>query len=360
MENAASNVIFDLRLIREDAHREASSTSTPSKRVTKPFNSLVLAQQEKNKRDKYIRDRLSKEKRQEQHRHEKREEYFNKAMNHRKLPTGAQKQHRNKKTMSSAFFQFMRPISSAFSSDSVVTAGAKRTPEELDFTPASKPILVLSVAEARIAQFINNERSFTFLLDTEDGGHYLLQTVNKKEMMKWITKVNHVAKVAAKRRLTYLGNNAHTQLAEHLTMRPQTGSHDTAGEPIEALLTDLAHILIVFGVDLQSLILRESRGDPQRGMIPLFLEQCMNEVETRGLSEVGICEYSSCGYICSIRRQVFRPYRGSDIGDQCTEGSLQSRRVTHHQLDRRLCCVRCDQVVFPYSSRPRHPCILVL
>lgn len=223
-------------MIREDAHREASSTGTPSKRVPRPFNSLVVAQQEKNKRDKYIRDRLGKEKRQEQHRHEKREEYFNKAMNYRKLPTGGQKQHRNKKTMSSAFLQFMRPISSAFSSDSVVTAGTKRTPTELDFTPAGKPILVLSVAEARIAHFINNERSFTFVLDTEDGGHYLLQALDKKEMMKWITKVNHVSKVAAKRRLTYLGNNANPQLAEHLSMRPQTGSHDTAGESVDKSL----------------------------------------------------------------------------------------------------------------------------
>lgn len=222
--------MLDVRIIREDALREASTGGTPSKKILRPFNTLVAAQQEKNKRDRYIRDRLSKERRQEQYRHQQREDHFNKAMNPRKTPTGAQKQHRNKKTMSSAFFQFMRPISSAFSSDSLVAAGMKRTPAELDFTPASKPILVLSIAEARIAQFINNERSFTFQLDTEDGGHYLLQALDKKEMMKWINKINHVTKIAAKRRLTYLGNNATPHSADHLLTRPKTGSHNTAGK----------------------------------------------------------------------------------------------------------------------------------
>jgi hypothetical protein len=48
---------------------------------------------------------------------------------------------------------------------------------------------------------------------------------------------------------------------------------------------------IVFGVDLQFLIRREADGDPQPGAIPLVVEQCINEVEGRGLTEVGICEY---------------------------------------------------------------------
>jgi hypothetical protein len=191
---------------------------------------LVIAQQEKNKRDRHLRDRLSKEKRYEQQR-DKREEHLQKTMQQGKPQTAAQKQHRNKKSMSSAFFQFMRPISSAFSSDSLYTAGMKRSPAELDFTPANKPALVLSVAEAQVAQFINNERSFTFQLDTEDGGHFLLQAQNKKDMVQWINKINHVAKTAAKRRLTYMGNNAKLQLSDHLSSRPKTGSHDpTAGK----------------------------------------------------------------------------------------------------------------------------------
>ena len=215
IEQEASYIQFDHRLIREDAIREAGSDGAhPNKRIPRPFNLLVFAQQEKYKRDKYARDRLSKEKKLEQHRHEKREDYLNKAMHSSKPSSGVSKAHRNKKSMSSAFFQFMRPISSAFTSDTAIPSGPKRTAEELDFVPAGKPALVLSLADCRVAQFINNERSFTFQLDTEDGGHYLLQAMGKKDMTKWMNKISHVAKTAAKRRLTYLGSNAN--LAEQL------------------------------------------------------------------------------------------------------------------------------------------------
>lgn len=215
IEHEASYLQFDHRLIREDAIREAGNDGAhPTRRIPRPFNILVLAQQEKYKRDKYARDRLSREKKQEQHRHEKREDYLNKAMHSSKPSLGVSKAHRNKKSMSSAFFQFMRPISSAFISETTIPSGQKRTAEELDFTPTGKPALVLSLADCRVAQFINNERSFTFQLDTEDGGHYLLQAMGKKDMMKWMNKISHVAKTAAKRRLTYLGNNPN--LAEQL------------------------------------------------------------------------------------------------------------------------------------------------
>ena len=215
IEQETSYIQFDHRLIREDAMREAGSDGAhPNKRTPRPFNLLVLAQQEKYKRDKYARDRLSREKRQEQYRHEKREDYLNKAMHNSKPSSSVSKAHRNKKSMSSAFFQFMRPISSAFTSDTTFAPAPKRTAEELDFAPTGKPALVLSLADCRVAQFVNNERSFTFQLDTEDGGHYLLQALGKKDMTKWMNKISHVAKTAAKRRLTYLGSNAN--LAEQL------------------------------------------------------------------------------------------------------------------------------------------------
>lgn len=215
IEQEASYLQFDHRLIREDAVRDAGSDGAHmNRRIPRPFNLLVLAQQEKYKRDKYARDRLSREKKQEQHRHEKREDYLNKAMHSSKPSLSVSKAHRNKKSMSSAFFQFMRPISSAFTSETPIPSGQKRTAEELEFTPTGKPALVLSLADCRVAQFINNERSFTFQLDTEDGGHYLLQAIGKKDMMKWMNKISHVAKTAAKRRLTYLGNNPN--LAEQL------------------------------------------------------------------------------------------------------------------------------------------------
>ena len=50
----------------------------------------------------------------------------------------------------------------------------------------------------------------------------------------------------------------------------------------------------VFGVDLQFLLKREALGgEVQPGAIPSMIEQCLNEIERRGLTEVGICKSHS-------------------------------------------------------------------
>jgi len=101
-----------------------------------------------------------------------------------------------------------------------------------------------------------------------------LQMTTKAEMKKWIRTIDHVSKTAAKRRLTYIGNSAKPQLADHIHDRPTTASRDPTA---------------VFGVELEFLLQRESGGNPvPPGTVPSFLEKCLLEVETRGLTEVGI------------------------------------------------------------------------
>jgi hypothetical protein len=168
---------------------------------------------------------MQREKSAEQSRFEKQEEVVNKAMRP-KQPNA--RQHRNKKSMSSLFGTFMRPLSTAFGAE-VHTPGIKRSPSELDFTPSGKPSLVLNLVDARCTQFINTERSFTFQVDTEDGGHYLLQALNKKEMTRWIATIDKAAKTAAQRRLTYTGSPK-PQVEDHM-QRQSTSSRDpSAGE----------------------------------------------------------------------------------------------------------------------------------
>jgi GTPase-activating protein BEM2 len=219
---------FDHRGIRDEAQREAMQTNaaTSAKKVARPFYKLVASQIEKNRRDKNLRDRLIKERRLEESRNFRREDLFNKAMQPRKTGEISQKQRRNKKSMSLAFMHFMRPISSAFVSENLHPPGMKRSPSELDFAPSGKPSLVLSLVEARVAQFINNERSFTFQLDTEDGGHYLLQAVDKKDMLKWMDTISRVGNMATKRRLTYLENSPKPQPSDHIHNHPTTASRD--------------------------------------------------------------------------------------------------------------------------------------
>lgn len=242
IEKEQSPLYFDHRGIRDEAQKEALhaqvSGSISAKKIIRPFQRLVFAQQEKNKRDKYLYDRLSKDKKQEQLRIERRDDYLNKAMRPRKPSPQVQKQHRTKKSYSSAFFHLMRPISSAFT-DSTHGLMMKKSPAELDFLPSGKPSLVLSVVDGKVTHVLNNERSYVFQLDTEDGGHYLLQAISKPEMIKWIDQINKVSQVAAKRRLTYLGNSPKPQLADHIhdhVGTPLASKHPTAGKAPEVFV----------------------------------------------------------------------------------------------------------------------------
>ena len=42
---------------------------------------------------------------------------------------------------------------------------------------------------------------------------------------------------------------------------------------------------IVFGVELEFLLRRDAESDE----VPVIIEQCLSEVESQGLSEIGIC-----------------------------------------------------------------------
>lgn len=292
MEKELSHLQFDARSIKEEAVREGAHANvngtSSSKKVARPFQRVAASQIEKNRRDKSLRDRLIKEKRLEQQRNDRREDVLNKAMRGKKATTGNQK-HRPKKSMS-VLMQFMRPISTAFTTDG--PPAVKRTPEELDFIPTNKPAHVLSLVDVHIAQFINNERSFIFQLNTDDGGHYLLQAMNKRDMLNWIDIINRISNDAAKRRLTYQGNSPKPQLSDHLLNRPSVASRDpTAGKNV-VIDTSIStqYSFIVFGVDLQFLLMREAgKGEVQQGIIPSIIERCLQEVEDRGLTEVGIC-----------------------------------------------------------------------
>ncbi|KAG6849126.1 hypothetical protein H0H93_011142 [Arthromyces matolae] len=269
LNNVEKEVIllqFDHRGIKEEALREATlAPALSTRKLSRPFQRILVVQLEKNRRDKNLRSRLQKEKLHEQSRLEKRDDMLNRAMRPRKP---SQKQHRNKKSMS-ALFHFMRPISSAFGADLPSSPIIKKTATELDFVPSGKPSLVLSLVDARVAQFINNERPFTFQLDTEDGGHYLLQAMNKRDMTKWIETISKVATMAAKRRLTYLGPKP--QLADHIH------SHIVPSRDPKA----------VFGVELDFLLQREAEDGPaEPGAIPFVIEQCLSEVEAMQLDNL--------------------------------------------------------------------------
>lgn len=225
---------FDSRLLRDDAYYESLNVPSPtphSKRNQRPFLKIIQAQQEKCKRDKYLRERLLREKKAEQYRTDKREDDLNKAMQLRHPTSQSIKHQRSRRTMSSAFFHLMRPLSSAFSStDNLYAPMQRKTAAELDFQPNGKPTLVISLVGATVSPFINNVRLYTFHLTTEDGGRYLLQAATRSALASWLTSISQTAKSSTAKRLTYIANPPKPQISDHLQIPSQTATrHPTAG-----------------------------------------------------------------------------------------------------------------------------------
>lgn len=65
-------------------------------------------------------------------------------------------------------------------------------------------------------------------------------------------------------------------------------------------------MLAVFGVELDFLIQREAKGEePLPGAVPRLLEQCLSEIETRGLQEVGLYRIPGASSAIAALRQEF-------------------------------------------------------
>lgn len=235
MQREVFQTPLDLRTLKDEANRELAQPTAHnpvSKRSVRPFQRITVMQQEKLKFDKNLRDRLSKEKRIEQQKSDKREHDINRAMKQKASAPAGQKHDRGRKSMSSAFFKVVRPLSTAFYYEkSHETPRIRRTASELDFTPANKTTLVINVADARVAPFINDQRSFVFQLDTEDGGHYLLQAMSANDMSAWTKAIIKIARSTAQKRLTYLGSPNHSPLFD-IQEEPSTTSsrHLNSGE----------------------------------------------------------------------------------------------------------------------------------
>jgi len=290
---------YDNRVLRDDAYYEslnAGSLTPHSRKNQRPFIKIVQSQQDKCKRDRTLRDRLLREKKAEQQRTDKREEDLHKAMNHSQPNPQSIKHQRSRRTMSSAFFHLMRPLSSAFSSTDNLYI-QRRTAKALEFEPTSKPSLVISLAGATVTPYINNVRLYTFHLTTEDGGQYLLQSSTRSTLDSWITAISQTAKAYTAKRLTYIATPPKPQLSDHIQMPSQTARrHPTA----------------VFGVELDFLLQREA-GDNEVavGALPRILEQCLSEIEAHGLQEVGLYRIPGASSAIATMRRKFDS--GNDV-----------------------------------------------
>lgn len=195
------NIEVSVQAAKDEAQRETLYTppSYGTRRVLRPFQALVGAQTEKNRRDRSYRDRLAKERKLEQQKHDRREQDLDRAMNPIKPAIGG-KHQRSKRSMSSMslFFRAVRPLSTAWGSERTPTR--HRTASELDFPISGKPSLVLSLNDAQATVIESDERPCLFQLFTEDGGRWLIQATTLPELELWIQAIS----VASRKRSTYI------------------------------------------------------------------------------------------------------------------------------------------------------------
>ncbi len=298
MTREAHSISHDFRVVRETALREIAHVSlNQGKRLVKPFQYLVYQQQEKLKRDKYIRDRLLKEKKTEQLRSDKRVSVLNRAMQPAQKTGSAVDKHLRQKRSVSGMYSLFRPLSVAFggSMDKANSwEGPPRTAEELDFsTHSTKPAITLNLVGAGVRNFINDSRPYTLQIDTEDGGHFLLQALASADRDMWLNSMKKVADLSALKRLTYMGNNPLPELIDFSNGNgPDTPNGGEISISLQRLTTQTIPGHSVFGHDILTVLRRENpAGECIPGAIPRVVELCISEIERRGITEVGICKW---------------------------------------------------------------------
>ena len=226
--NNLDNQLSPLGRVHEDASKEVLIAQNKGIEIEQPyaFTNIAKMQEEKEKRDAIIIDKIRREKRDDLIALEKREIEIQKATSmsflsrHGRTSSSAStnsvgsssntsKKSRQGKRMTALLRPF-RPLSIAFGSQHTPTDTPRKRLSELDFEPSSKPALVVTLNAARVSEFINNSRSYTFQVISEDGASYLFQGTSSGDVKDWIDVIGKASQSSAAKRLTYIAPSAST------------------------------------------------------------------------------------------------------------------------------------------------------
>ncbi|KAG1471143.1 hypothetical protein G6F56_002295 [Rhizopus delemar] len=252
----------------------ASSRSQNSKTV---FNKLVIKQLEKLKKDFKERDRVDKDWLTLQYKMQKKQMEQAKSF---------EKQDRPQSVMPriNSFFKGLRPVSMVASPLQIFPAN--NSEDQLAATKASTVINLIHSTTSIASTY--NQRDFVFRIVTEEGGQYLFQGMDRQDLDDWMRQINDAAREGAAKRQSVLAAESLDNECEQRksvilteTPRPQSVSHRKS----------------VYGVSLDFLM-RERR-------VPAVVEKCIQEIEKRGLEEVGIYRVAGTGSIVTALKTEF-------------------------------------------------------
>ncbi|EJT96986.1 RhoGAP-domain-containing protein [Dacryopinax primogenitus] len=266
----------------------------------RPFVRTITVQLDKLKRDRQVRDRLARDIRADKEKLGKKETDANRLSTQPKKPV---KPGHKKGRSVTAFFRVVRPLSTVFGTDKPDLSYADKSLPELDFSAPSKPALSLSLVHATVRVLPNEVRSFTFAVETEDGGRYVLQATSPIDREQWISAITRAAQISAARR----------SLMEAQAPKLDLENSDWQARPPSQ------HPKSVYGVNLTTLLERGDSHLTDRGM-PLIISQLIEEVERRGLTETGIYRISgSRAVIESIRNNIDKGLPFELVVDEYTD-----------------------------------------
>ncbi|KAI9228745.1 MAG: Rho GTPase activation protein, partial [Piptocephalis tieghemiana] len=176
--------------------------------------------------------------------------------------------------------------------------------------PSIRPTAVLSLVGAKASKEDHPRRNHVFRVQTEDGAVYLLQAASSQDVREWISRVEEAANEANVRRRSLMdkmaGVGALKEGWEEGKGQDQEGQGEAKLPEVKAK---------VFGYPLDTLSLTPEGGIS--GEIPIVIEKCLQEIERRGLEEVGI--YRISGTQSAMERLIlaFEEDVGSvDLGDE--------------------------------------------
>lgn len=298
-----------LKLVSNSSH--GASTISNKSLV---FGKLVAKQQEKLKADTKERDRIDREWRELQHKMHKKQLEQAKTIEKRerkllKHQHGSSHQHQSSHLP--WINSFLRGLKLTHTNEQHQESGSGMGRDDSHSSDVlTVPVVTDSMKASNVINLINStssvastylKRDFVFRIVTEEGGQYLFQAMNDNNMHDWVRTINWAAKEGAARRLTVLVAQAENKRRSGTSddLKFYDDRQRKKGKEVRGS---------IYGVDLSELM--------RSGKIPLVVEKCIDEIERRGLEEVGIYRVAGSGETVSyLRQQLNRNATNVNLGD---------------------------------------------
>jgi RhoGAP domain/RasGEF domain/RasGEF N-terminal motif/Pleckstrin homology domain len=271
------------------------------------FGKLVAKQQEKLKADTKERERIDREWREIQHKMQKKQLEQAKTIEkrERKLLKHHGSSHQHQSSHLPWINSFLRGLKITHTNEQHQELGGMSKDDYHLSDVLTVPVVTDNMKASNVINLINStssvastylKRDFVFRIVTEEGGQYLFQAMNDSNMHDWIRTINWAAKEGAARRLTVLVAQAENKRKSGTSddLKFFDDRQRKKGKEVRGS---------IYGVDLSELM--------SSGKIPFVVENCIDEIERRGLEEVGIYRVAGSGETVSYLRQQLNRNAGN-------------------------------------------------